>query len=108
MSGTNSLSLILGLVLFSFSFTSVLIVPFIDILYKLKFLRFKEAPKLGKVPLIDKLLDKKAGVPTGGGILLVAIVTLLFLILIRILSQPLLGDFHIDFYIYIFCSIGLI
>lgn len=74
----NVLPLALGIVIFSFSITSILIVPFINFLYKLKMVRQKEAPKSGKVPLFDKLHDKKAGTPTGGGILLVGIVTLLF------------------------------
>ena len=85
MFGTNTLTLILGLVLFSFSVTSALIIPFIDLLYKLKFLRLKEAPKKGKVPLIDKLLDKKAGVPTGGGILLVIVVSTIFMVVFKVL-----------------------
>lgn len=43
--------------------------------------RQKEAPKSGKIPLFDKLHDKKAGTPTGGGILLVGVVTILFLLI---------------------------
>lgn len=78
MTSTNNLSLALGLVLFSFLITSSLIVPFIDILYKLKFTRRKEAPQKGRVPLFDKLHDSKAGTPVGGGILLVTVITIIF------------------------------
>ncbi len=78
MNLTNALPLALGLVIFSFSITSLLIVPFINILYKLKLTRQKEAPKKGKVPLFDKLHDIKAGTPIGGGILIVVIVSLIF------------------------------
>ena len=46
---------------FSFLTTSILVVPFIDFLYKIKFTRKVEAPKSGKVPLFDKLHDIKAG-----------------------------------------------
>lgn len=77
----NVLPLALGIVIFSFSITAILIVPFINFLYKLKLVRQKEAPKSGKIPLFDKLHDKKAGTPTGGGILLVAVVSILFLII---------------------------
>ena len=94
MFGTNTLTLILGLVLFSFSVTSALIIPFIDLLYKLKFLRLKEAPKKGKVPLIDKLLDKKAGVPTGGGILLVIVVSTIFMVVFKVLVS---SGFYVQF-----------
>lgn len=79
--GQNYLPLSLGLVMFSFLLTSISIVPFINFLYKLKFTRRKEAPKTGKIPLFDRLHDKKAGTPVGGGVLIVAIVTTLFFIL---------------------------
>lgn len=83
----NGLSLVLGLILFSLIITSVLIVPFIDLLYKLKITRRVEAPKNGVVPLFDKLHDKKAGTPTGGGILLVFIITILFFMIFPIASH---------------------
>ena len=78
MNSANTLPLALGLIIFSFLCTSVLIVPFIDLLYKLKLTRRKEAPKKGKIPLFDKLHDKKAGTPVGGGILIIFVVSLLF------------------------------
>src|SRR3989337_3689734 len=76
MEGTNFLPLALGLIIFSFLINSVLVVPFIDLLYKLKITRPKEAPKKGKIPLFDKLHDIKAGTPVGGGILIIAIVSI--------------------------------
>lgn len=87
MDVTSSLTMALGLVLFSLIITAVLIVPFIDLLYKLKITRRKEAPTKGKVPLFDKLHDKKAGTPTGGGILLVAVITGLFFIIFPIANH---------------------
>ncbi len=86
MIGINILPLALGLIVFSFLITSVLVVPFIDLLYKLKLTRRKEAPKKGKVPLFDKLHDIKAGTPVGGGILIIAVVTALFAVLFPIVS----------------------
>lgn len=83
----NMLPLALGLIIFSFSITAALVVPFIDLLYKLKFVRKKEAPKTGKVPLFDKLHDIKAGTPTGGGILLITIVTVLFVIIFPLVKN---------------------
>lgn len=81
MSVNNLLPLVLGLVIFSFLITCIVIVPFIDLLYKLKITRRKEAPKTGKVPLFDKLHDIKAGTPVGGGILVILIVLVLFALL---------------------------
>lgn len=78
MEGANFLSLGLGLIIFSFCISSVLVVPFINLLYKLKLTRHKEAPKTGKVPLFDKLHDTKAGTPVGGGILIISLVIILF------------------------------
>jgi phospho-N-acetylmuramoyl-pentapeptide-transferase len=77
----NFLPMALGLVLFSFLITSLLVVPFIDFLYKIKFTRKTEAPKTGKIPLFDKLHDIKAGTPVGGGFLIIVVVAILFLIL---------------------------
>jgi phospho-N-acetylmuramoyl-pentapeptide-transferase len=75
------LPLALGLIIFSFLISSVLIVPFINLLYKLHLTRRKEAPTNGKVPLFDKLHDKKAGTPVGGGVLLITLVSVLFAII---------------------------
>ena len=58
---TNYLTLNLGLIIFSFLICGVLIVPFINLLYRLKLTRRKEAPEHGKVPLFDKLHDIKEG-----------------------------------------------
>ncbi|MDP3918112.1 MAG: phospho-N-acetylmuramoyl-pentapeptide-transferase [Candidatus Woesebacteria bacterium] len=82
----NFLPLALGLILFSFLTTSILVVPFIDFLYKIKFTRKAEAPKSGKVPLFDKLHDIKAGTPVGGGLLIIFVVTTLFAIIFPLSS----------------------
>lgn len=82
----NFLPLSLGFVIFSFLITSVLIVPFIDFLYKMKFTRRVEGGKSSK-SLFDKLHDKKAGTPIGGGILLVLCVTVIFAIIFPLISS---------------------
>ncbi|MBI2007199.1 MAG: hypothetical protein HYS83_00615 [Candidatus Blackburnbacteria bacterium] len=80
------MALNLGLLIFSFITTSILIVPFINLLYKLKFTRRREAPKKGKIPFFDKVHDKKAGTPIGGGILIIAFVSLAFAIIFPLVS----------------------
>lgn len=83
----NILPLALGLVLFSFLITSIGIVPFINVLYKLHLTRKKEAPKKGKIPIFDKYHDIKAGTPVGGGVLVIFVVTLLFSLLFPFASH---------------------
>jgi len=70
----------LGLLLLSFFLTSILLVPFIDLLYKWNFRRrkHKTLDVLDKqTKVFDKYHNIKSGIPTGGGMLLIAVVTLL-------------------------------
>lgn len=71
---------IFGFTILSFAITSMLIVPFIDFLYKLKLQRKPQKTKdmFNKhTPIFDKYNSWKVGTPIGGGILLVLVVTLL-------------------------------
>lgn len=70
---------LLGLVLLSFAVTSIFMVPFIDLLFYLK-RRFQKsvATKTGSdTPIHDRLMKGDEATPSGGGILLVAVVALL-------------------------------
>lgn len=81
--------LFLGLILLSFSLTSLLIVPFINFLYQKKFLRKKQNTHdfLGKrTPIFDRYNQIKAGTPVGGGILLMAIMVILFFLTLAALK----------------------
>lgn len=82
----NVMPLGLGFIIFSFLITSILVVPFINLLYHFRLTRRLEAPKKGKIPLFDKLHDIKAGTPVGGGILIIFVVSLLFAILFPLAS----------------------
>lgn len=62
-----------------------MVVPFIDLLYKLKLTRRVEGGKDSK-SLFDKLHDIKAGTPTGGGILIVVIVIAMFGIIFPLIN----------------------
>lgn len=87
MFAPNILPLALGLIIFSFLITSALVVPFINLLYRLRMIRKKEGTIKGKkLSLFDKLHDKKAGTPVGGGILLIAVVLILFAFLMPIIA----------------------
>lgn len=115
MGSPTFLPLALGLIIFSFLMSSVIIVPFIDLLYKLHLTRRKEAPKKGKVPLFDRLHDIKAGTPVGGGILIITVVSILFAILFPLTthlgvfvktSYPLRNELMVIFFTFI--SFGLL
>src|SRR3989338_8487009 len=73
---------LLGLMLLSLFFTGVLIVPFIDFLYKIKIRRQKQKTVdiFNKpTPVFDKLNSWKVGTPFGGGVLIIGVVTMLSL-----------------------------
>lgn len=115
MGANNALALNLGLLVFSFILTSILIIPFINILYRLRFTRRVEAPKKGKVPIFDKLHDKKAGTPVGGGIVILATVSFIFALIFPLVSY--LGVFvhgafnihsEINIIFFSFLSFGLL
>ena len=109
----NPMALMLGLLIFSFIINSVLIVPFINVLYKLKFLRQKQETKDAfgkKTPIFDRFHKHKAGTPVGGGILIVFLTTLLFLLLLPILNflgieitsiYPIKDEINIIFFTFI-------
>ena len=71
---------LLGLVLLSLFITGVLLIPFIDFLYKMKFRRLKQktVDMFNKpTPTFDKFNNWKAGTPFGGGILIITVVCIL-------------------------------
>lgn len=72
----------MGLTLLSIFLTGILIIPFIDFLYKLKFRRQVQKTKdiFNKpTPVFDKYSKWKVGTPFGGGILIITVVTILSL-----------------------------
>lgn len=84
---------ILSLLLTSFFINGILLVPFINLLYKFKFERQKQKTKDAfdvPTPIFDSLHKKKAGTPIGAGFLLVATTTILFF-----LSFPVLYYFWV-------------
>jgi phospho-N-acetylmuramoyl-pentapeptide-transferase len=87
MNTRSAMTLALGIIMFSFIISSFLIVPFINLLYKFKMIRRCEGEGSQKKSLFDKLHDKKAGTPTGGGILLIALVSVFFATLFPLASH---------------------
>lgn len=84
----NSLALFLGTLIFSFTITSAAIVPFINMLYRLKFQRALQETRdvFGKLtPIFNAFHKHKAGVPVGGGLLVIIVVSVLFSLLIPVI-----------------------
>lgn len=70
----------LGLIILSLVITGILLVPFIDFLYKIKFRRSNQETKdmfNQRTPLFDKYHAWKVGTPFGGGALIVVVVSIL-------------------------------
>jgi len=114
------MALLLGILIFSFITTSVLIVPFINLLYQLRFLRKRQKTKDAfnqPTPIFDKFHQHKAGTPVGGGLLVVFLVALLFALtfpIIRLLGvyithvYPITEEINIIFFAFIsFALLGL-
>ncbi|MFC1727777.1 phospho-N-acetylmuramoyl-pentapeptide-transferase [Patescibacteria group bacterium] len=83
------MALYLSLLIFSFIITSILIVPFINLLYKFRVLRRKQVTKdfQGKqTKIFDKFHGHKVGTPMGGGLLVILVVAFLYAILFPLIS----------------------
>ncbi len=83
------MSVMLSILIFSFIISSVLIVPFINLLYKMRFLRSQQKTRdvFGKLtPVFNAFHQHKAGVPIGGGLLVILVVSGLFAVLFPLLS----------------------
>jgi phospho-N-acetylmuramoyl-pentapeptide-transferase len=107
---------LLGLMISSFAVTAILLVPFIDFLYRIKLRRQKQVTKdmfNKRTPIFDKHNAWKAGTPFGGGLLIILVTTVwtlwaygifgvkvngweLFVIFFSFISFGLLG-FYDDF-----------
>lgn len=114
------MALLLGLLIFSFITTSIFLVPFIDLLYKLKMTRKPQKTKdaLGKrTPIFDRFHKHKAGTPVGGGFLIVVLVSLLFAFLFPLGKYfgvfithvyPIYDEINIIFFSFLsFATLGL-
>lgn len=79
---------LLGLLLFSWLVSSVLYIPFIRLLYRLRMRRLhqKTLDAFDKhTPIFDSFHEKKTGTPVGGGLLIIIVTTVLFPIAILLM-----------------------
>lgn len=85
----NAVALVLGVLIFSFVVTSIAIVPFINLLYRMRFLRAQQETRdvFGALtPIFNSFHKSKAGVPVGGGLLVIIVVAILFASVLPILE----------------------
>ncbi len=87
------MQLYLGIVIFSFVVTAVLVVPFINFLYRMKATVKSEVREVRKyateeLAVIRQKQARKAGTPTGLGVLLVGVIATLFMVLFPTLLIP--------------------
>lgn len=103
----------------SFLINFILIIPFIDFLYKIKFKRVEQKTKdiFDKpTPIFDKFNEHKKGIPVGGGILILAttiVVFFLFIFLYWFFKQKILTNYpsiasEIKIILFTFVSFGLL
>ncbi len=86
----KEISLLLGLLIFAFTVTSILIVPFINLLYRFRWQRRRQQTKdfLNRpTPIFNRFHRHKAGVPVGGGFLIVGLVAAMFAVLFPVLKR---------------------
>lgn len=114
------LAFYLGILIVSFIVTSLVIVPFINLLYRLKFQRQKQITldAMGqRTSIFDKFHKHKAGTPVGGGFLVIAVVTILFFAMFYLITltgkgivqvYPLAKEIFVIFFSFIsFAALGL-
>jgi phospho-N-acetylmuramoyl-pentapeptide-transferase len=112
------MSLLLGSLLFSWLLASILYVPFIQLLYKWRFQRLKQKTLDAfdkRTPIFDRFHQKKAGTPVGGGVLIIAVTTILFpimLLLMKYFWVPITSVYplysEIKILLFTFVSFGLL
>lgn len=111
------MSILLGILIFSFIINSLLFIPFINLLYHFKLQRAKQEFSQDfrkKIPIFSKFHALKAGIPVGAGILLIITTTILFFLSLVILSYfwypitavfQLVGEIKILFFTFIFFAL---
>jgi phospho-N-acetylmuramoyl-pentapeptide-transferase len=105
--------------LVSFLIHFLLIIPFINLLYKVKFQRAKQETKdafNNPTPIFDQFHQHKSGTPVGGGILIIFLTTLLFLLfmwIFTLIDVPFISNYpsmfiEVKILLFTFISFGLL
>ncbi|HBC73216.1 MAG: Phospho-N-acetylmuramoyl-pentapeptide-transferase [Candidatus Amesbacteria bacterium GW2011_GWB1_47_19] len=86
------MALYLGILIFAFIITSIAIIPFIDLLYRLHFTHTKPLPasSVFEARAVTRLHHRhkwKLGTPIGGGIIIIFLVTLVYSFLLPVMGK---------------------
>jgi len=81
------MGLLLGILLFSFLVHSIAIIPFVNLLYRLRFFKSKTAISEEKMDNASLHIKSKARIPEGGGFLILTITSLIFAFVLPILRR---------------------
>lgn len=109
------MALLLGLLIFSFIATSLAIVPFIDLLYKMRFFKLKTAVQAKVKNTASTHIQSKSRTPEGAGLLIIVLVSLIFGLILPIIRRlgifitqvyPLKDEVNVIFFTFI--SFGLL
>lgn len=110
--------ILLGLLIFAFLVNSLLLIPFINLLYKFHFQRKQQKTRdlfLRLTPIFDKFHRQKIGTPVGGGVLIINTTALLFffsLLLFRYFWVPVTSVYplpaEVKILIFTFLSFGIL
>lgn len=90
------MTLLLGLLIFSFIVTSFAIIPFIDLLYKIRFYKSKTAITGKTKNIATEHIKSKARTPEGGGLIILVVVSLVFALIFPLIK--LLGVYITNVY----------
>ncbi len=112
------MSLLLGVLLFSWLTHSILYIPFIRLLYIWRFQRLAQKTRdmfEKRTPIFDRLHRGKVGTPVGGGLLIILLTTILFPMLMLLLQYfwvPITAVYamgsEIKILLFTFVSFGLL
>ncbi|MBI1871917.1 hypothetical protein HYS10_00700 [Candidatus Collierbacteria bacterium] len=80
------MSLLLGILIISFTINALAIVPFINLLYRLKFFKERTAVSKSMRDAASVHIRSKARTPEGGGVLIIILTSLLFAVTVPIVK----------------------
>lgn len=111
------MSLLLGILLISFILQATIVVPWINLLYRMRFFKNKTAITANMVDAASVHIRSKSRTPEGGGLLIVVVTSLFFALIFPILKvigvnithvYPINEEINILFFTFIsFCLLGL-